>query len=98
MESIEAHPNTGQPFNFHRRWTAGLVGDCPPKAKVTRSNRVGAPASSITGADRQERAKIETHHRLTNGIDAHQTLLTARCVIYAITKRASECADTATHR
>src|SRR5258708_39510364 len=41
MESIEAHPNTGQPYNFRRRWTAGLVGDCPPKAKVTRSNRVG---------------------------------------------------------
>ena len=26
----------GQPFNFRRRWTAGLAGVCPPKAKVTR--------------------------------------------------------------
>jgi len=30
-----------QHFNFRRRRTAGLVGVCPPKAKVTRSNRVG---------------------------------------------------------
>jgi hypothetical protein len=41
MESIVAHPNTGQPFNFRRRWTAGFVGVCSPKAKVTRSNPVG---------------------------------------------------------
>jgi len=30
-----------QLFNFRRRWTARLVGVCPPKAKVTRSNCVG---------------------------------------------------------
>jgi len=41
MKSIVAHPSTGPPFNFRRRRTAGLVGVCPPKAKVTRSNRVG---------------------------------------------------------
>jgi hypothetical protein len=40
-EWVETHPNTDQPFNFRRRWTAGLVGVCSPKAKVTRSNRIG---------------------------------------------------------
>ena len=30
-----------QPFDFRRRWTAGLIDVCPPKAKITRSNRVG---------------------------------------------------------
>src|SRR5216684_4567486 len=45
MESIVAHPNTGRPFDFRRRWTAGLIGVCPPKAKVTRSNRVGCATS-----------------------------------------------------
>jgi hypothetical protein len=36
MESIAAHPNTSQPNNFRRRWTAGLISVCPPKADVKR--------------------------------------------------------------
>jgi hypothetical protein len=41
MESIADHPNTSQPNIFRRRWIAGLISVCPPKAKVTHSNRVG---------------------------------------------------------
>ena len=47
MESIVAHPSTGPTLRFRRRWTAGLIGVCPPKAKVTRSNRVGCASFSL---------------------------------------------------
>src|SRR5216684_434079 len=38
-----------QPFNFGRGWTAGLVGVCPPKVEVTRSNRVGRATADENG-------------------------------------------------
>ena len=37
-------------LNFRRRWAARLVGVCPPKAKVTRSNRVGCAILSLFAA------------------------------------------------
>ena len=42
--SSKYRPNTSI---FHRRRTAGSIGVCPPKAKATRSNRVGSASFSL---------------------------------------------------
>ena len=42
--SSKYRPNTSI---FHRRWTAGSISVCPPKAKATRSNHVGSASFSL---------------------------------------------------
>jgi hypothetical protein len=41
------------------------LGVCSPKAKVTRSNRVGCAIISITYPKRSEVSESKTHHKLT---------------------------------
>jgi hypothetical protein len=43
----------------------GGVGVCPPKAKVTRSNRVGCATKSTTYPKRANVIESKTHHKLT---------------------------------
>jgi hypothetical protein len=52
MKFIVAHPSAGPTLQFPSAVTVRLIGVCPPKAKVTRSNRVGC-ATSVQNWARQ---------------------------------------------